>query len=492
MAECEIEKFDITDRGHIKSDIVLYMVKGLDIAIILSLFTVLRNKIVYSEFSDWNFLYETKFSLWHFVVFAGFAVIWNRISTFAGLYHFRRPFDLEWLWNVFLGASLGSGAILLFANIIGTAHINEISVSFWLWATLITLSTRIFYSFILIFVRKMKRNLRNIVIVGSNERSLELFRWMSKPELGFNILGFIDDEFITNNFIEKKKDLLICNLDKFENYISNHPVDEVIITLPLKSKYDQIVHIIETCATQGINVRLMTSLFEDLITTVKNHYLKDHGTTCSFVSFKMDNHSRFQHNIKRSIDMAVSFFALLFLSPLFLIIALAIMLDDGLPVFFVQVRIGKNKRPFKMFKFRTMIKGAEKMQASLEKLNETDGAAFKLSDDPRVTRIGKFLRKTSLDELPQFLNVLLGTMSLVGPRPLPIRDFERFYDNTHRRRFSIKPGITGLWQISGRSDVKFQEWMNLDLQYVDNWNLFLDLKILLKTVPVVFAGTGAK
>ncbi len=492
MGECGIEKFDIPDRGHIKSDIILFMVKGLDIAIVLFIFTVLRNKFAYNDFLNWNFLYETKFSLWHFLVFAGFVIIWNQISKFAGLYHFRQPFNLKWLWNLFWGATLGSGAILLFANIAGITHINEISLYFWIWVTLSTLSTRIFYSYILAFVRRMKRNLRNIVIVGSNERSMELFKWMSKPELGFNILGFIDNEFITNHFFKKNKNLIICNLNEFENYISTHPVDEVIITLPLKSKYDEIVNILEICATQGINIRLMTNLFEDLITTVKNHYFKDNGTTCSFLSFKMDNHSRFQHNIKRALDIAVSLSALLLLFPVFLVISLAIILDDGLPVFFVQTRIGKNKRPFKMFKFRTMIKDAEKMQSSLEKLNETGGAAFKLSNDPRVTRVGRFLRKTSLDELPQFLNVLLGTMSLVGPRPLPIRDFQRFYDNTHRRRFSVKPGITGLWQISGRSDVKFQEWMNLDLKYVDDWDLLLDLKILLKTVPVVFAGTGAK
>lgn len=144
-----------------------------------------------------------------------------------------------------------------------------------------------------------------------------------------------------------------------------------------------------------------------------------------------------------------------------------------------------------MFKFRTMIRGAEKIQASLEDLNEADGAVFKVINDPRLTRVGGLLRKTSLDEIPQFVNVLLGSMSLVGPRPLPVRDFERFYDSSHRLRFSVKPGITGLWQVSGRSDVDFEEWMKLDTFYIDNWSLLLDILILLRTIKAVFVSRGA-
>ncbi|MCI5144035.1 MAG: sugar transferase, partial [Candidatus Electrothrix sp. AR3] len=136
--------------------------------------------------------------------------------------------------------------------------------------------------------------------------------------------------------------------------------------------------------------------------------------------------------------------------------------------------------------------GVEKLQVQLEEQNEIQGAAFKMTEDPRVTKIGKILRRTSLDEIPQFVNVLIGNMSIIGPRPLPIRDFERFYKNNHRRRFSVKPGITGLWQISGRSDIDFEDWMNLDLQYIADWSLWMDFKILFKTIFVVFHGTGAK
>jgi len=144
-----------------------------------------------------------------------------------------------------------------------------------------------------------------------------------------------------------------------------------------------------------------------------------------------------------------------------------------------------------MLKFRTMVQNADQMQSSLEGQNEADGAAFKITNDPRITRIGKFLRKTSLDEIPQFLNVFVGAMSLVGPRPLPIRDFKLFYQNEHRRRFSVKPGITGLWQVGGRGETDFEEWMRLDLEYVDHWSLMLDLKIFVKTFSVVLSRKGA-
>jgi lipopolysaccharide/colanic/teichoic acid biosynthesis glycosyltransferase len=166
-------------------------------------------------------------------------------------------------------------------------------------------------------------------------------------------------------------------------------------------------------------------------------------------------------------------------------------LDGHGPVIFAQERFGFNKRRFRMFKFRTMITDAEALQSTLEDRNEAAGPVFKIKDDPRVTRIGKFLRKTSLDELPQLWNVLRGDMSLVGPRPLPLRDVHRFSESWLMRRFSVRPGVTGLWQVSGRSDLTFSRWVALDLQYIDRWSLGLDLKILAMTVPAVLKGRGA-
>jgi lipopolysaccharide/colanic/teichoic acid biosynthesis glycosyltransferase len=183
--------------------------------------------------------------------------------------------------------------------------------------------------------------------------------------------------------------------------------------------------------------------------------------------------------------------ALLLLSPLLLITALIVKVSSPGPALFVQERVGLNKRRFRLFKFRTMVADAPERQLEIEHLNEAGGPVFKIKNDPRVTPIGRFLRKTSIDELPQLLNVLKGDMSLVGPRPLPMRDYLGFKLDWQRRRFSVRPGITCLWQIKGRSSIPFEKWMELDLEYIDQWSLGLDLKILAKTIPVVIRGVGA-
>jgi lipopolysaccharide/colanic/teichoic acid biosynthesis glycosyltransferase len=182
---------------------------------------------------------------------------------------------------------------------------------------------------------------------------------------------------------------------------------------------------------------------------------------------------------------------LIILSPIILLAAVLIKLTSPGPVFFIQERIGINKRRFNLYKFRSMVPDAEEKLATVEHLNEVTGPVFKITEDPRITSIGKFLRKTSIDELPQLLNVLNGSMSLVGPRPLPVRDYQGFDQDWLRRRFSVRPGITCLWQINGRSSIPFNQWMELDMQYIDEWSLSLDLKILAKTIPAVIKGSGA-
>jgi exopolysaccharide biosynthesis polyprenyl glycosylphosphotransferase len=194
---------------------------------------------------------------------------------------------------------------------------------------------------------------------------------------------------------------------------------------------------------------------------------------------------------KRLMDMMIAGSALIVLSPLMLVVAALIRARSSGSVFFTQERMGVNKRRFRLYKFRTMVPDAEKKLAGLEHLNEASGPVFKIRNDPRITPVGRFLRKTSIDELPQLINVLLGDMSLVGPRPLPVRDYESFNTAWHRRRFSVKPGITCLWQVMGRSSIPFERWMELDMQYIDQWSLVLDLQILLKTIPAVLRGSGA-
>ncbi len=195
--------------------------------------------------------------------------------------------------------------------------------------------------------------------------------------------------------------------------------------------------------------------------------------------------------IKRGIDLTGSALALLVTSPLLALVAVLVKLEDGGPVFFAQERAGLYGRRFQMYKFRSMAVDAEARKESLAHLNEMSGPVFKMRDDPRITRVGRWIRRLSIDELPQFYNVLRGEMSLVGPRP-PIPLEVARYERWQMRRLSMKPGITCIWQVSGRNEVDFDTWMRLDLEYIDNWSLFLDLKLLMKTVPVVIAGSGAR
>jgi lipopolysaccharide/colanic/teichoic acid biosynthesis glycosyltransferase len=191
------------------------------------------------------------------------------------------------------------------------------------------------------------------------------------------------------------------------------------------------------------------------------------------------------------MDLSVAVIWLIALAPLFALVALAIMLDSTGPVFFIQERVGCNKRRFRMIKFRTMTADAEERMKDIEHLNEKSGPIFKIRNDPRITRVGKWLRKTSIDELPQLINVLVGDMSIVGPRPLSVRDATGMEEAWQKRRFRVKPGLTCLWQVSGRSNLSFEEWMHLDLEYIDHWSLGLDATILLRTIPAIVLARGA-
>jgi lipopolysaccharide/colanic/teichoic acid biosynthesis glycosyltransferase len=195
--------------------------------------------------------------------------------------------------------------------------------------------------------------------------------------------------------------------------------------------------------------------------------------------------------IKRVLDVITAAAGLAALAPVLVMIGAAVKLDSPGPAIFTQIRVGRHGRRFRILKFRTMIAGAEQRLATLETCNEVRGAAFKLQNDPRVTRLGRWLRRSSIDELPQLLNVLKGDMSLVGPRPLPLRDVARMSEEWQRRRFSVRPGLTCLWQSGGRHLLDFDQWMRLDLEYIDNWSLLLDLRILVRTVPAVVSGAGA-
>jgi exopolysaccharide biosynthesis polyprenyl glycosylphosphotransferase len=327
---------------------------------------------------------------------------------------------------------------------------------------------------------------RHVLIVGSGPRALGLYHELAthRGEDGIRIAGFVDTN--SDPLADEVSQRLLGDLDQLESILMRQVIDDVLITLPIKSRYEQIQQTIALCERLGVRAAYLADVFQS---SLARPTFEETGRIPVVRMHMVANDTRLV--TKRAIDVLVSAGGLALLSPVLLLIAIAVRLDGRGPVIFAQERFGYNKRRFRMYKFRTMIADAERLQETLEDRNEAAGPVFKIRDDPRVTRVGKFLRKTSLDELPQLWNVLRGDMSLVGPRPLPLRDVHRFSESWLMRRFSVRPGVTGLWQVSGRSDLTFSRWVALDLQYIDRWSLGLDLKILAMTVPAVLKGRGA-
>jgi exopolysaccharide biosynthesis polyprenyl glycosylphosphotransferase len=359
---------------------------------------------------------------------------------------------------------------------------------FWLVSLCLLMTSRLMMRPLLAGLRRRGRNLRNMLIVGTNSRAIEFARRVqNKPELGYRLAGFVDDNWLGTAEFKETGFRLVCDFNGLADFLRRSVVDEVAIFLPLRSFYENSLEAAVLCEQHGIIMRFNGDIFG----LKKSRSAADEFDGDPHFATYTGVRDWWPLVLKRAFDIAFSFILLVLLSPLFALIALLIKLSSNGPVFFRQERIGLNKRRFHVLKFRTMVPDAEKMLAELEKHNEASGPVFKIRKDPRITPIGKLLRRSSIDELPQLFDVLKGDMSLVGPRPLPIRDYEGFSEDWQRRRFSVRPGITCLWQVSGRSAIPFEQWMNLDMQYMDEWSLWLDMKILVRTVSAVLKGSGA-
>jgi exopolysaccharide biosynthesis polyprenyl glycosylphosphotransferase len=328
-----------------------------------------------------------------------------------------------------------------------------------------------------------------MLIVGTNSKAIEFARKIeASGGLGYRIIGFVDEHWQgIAEFRESGYDT-VCDFAGLRDFLRENVVDEIAVTLPMRSLHSHASEIARICEEQGIMLRFMTSLFDLKVARSRAEEFDGDSLITHYTGALNEG---WPVIIKRALDFTVSLFIIILLSPLLLLAAALIKLTSPGPVLFVQKRLGLNKRRFNIYKFRTMVPDAEKRIKEIEHLNEVSGPVFKIKNDPRITPLGRFLRKTSIDELPQLLNVLKGDMSLVGPRPLPVRDYEGFSEDWQRRRFSVRPGITCLWQIKGRSSIPFEQWMELDLQYIDKWSLWLDFEILLKTIPAVLRGSGA-
>ena len=433
---------------------------------------------------------QMRIKVGNFALFLGFLLVWHLIYSLFDLYESRRFSGRRAeVFDIIKANSLGTIVLLISGFALNIKMFTPLFLAvFWGHNTGFTILGHLTLRYSLENIRLRGRNLRHMLIVGTNSRAIDYARKIEKrPELGYHLIGFADQASVADHILKMTGYPLVTDFKGFPAFLRDHVVDEVVITLPMKSLYGEASTIANLCEEQGIIVRYLSNPFNLKLSSSRvDHFEGDTITTLTTGRIR-----GVSLLLKRVLDIVASFAGILLLTPLFLIVGLWIKFTSPGPVFFFQERVGLNKRRFRLVKFRTMVADAEKRMAEIEHLNEVSGPVFKIKNDPRITPIGKFLRKTSIDELPQLFNVLKGDMSLVGPRPLPVRDYIGFDEDWHRRRFSVKPGITCLWQVNGRSNTSFDKWMKLDMEYIDHWSLVLDLKILLKTIPAVLKGSGA-
>ena len=416
----------------------------------------------------------------------GILTAWHLVLLLRGMYASHRLEEncsemLNLLACVFLLVCITSVAAIFWEQEFADPRLIS---NFWVLLSTLVVIER---SLLRRFLRRLHahgRNIRVALIVGSGERAQRLAHALrERGELGYRLIGCVDD-------LQPADPAMLPWLGPLENLsrvLSETVIDEVFIALPMRSSYELIQQAVLRCEEQGALVTMPTDFFAARLSRTRLGQIGPQPVL--YLSAVPENDWRIV--AKHGMDFFGALALIVFLSPVLIAVAIAVRCTSSGPVIFQQTRIGLNKRPFTLFKFRTMVQDAEIRQQALEGQNEASGPVFKIRNDPRITSIGSFLRRTSLDELPQLFNVLRGEMSLVGPRPLPLRDVAGFREDWQRRRFSVLPGITCLWQLSGRSNISFEQWMELDLQYIDQWSLLLDLSILVRTARVVIKREGA-
>jgi exopolysaccharide biosynthesis polyprenyl glycosylphosphotransferase len=411
----------------------------------------------------------------------GYAVVWVAVLWFHGLYRPRARWTIRSegiaIGRAVIVLGLITGTVLFAFRLPDVSRIFLIALFPAQWA--LTLATRVALRIAFERLRARGYNLRYVLVVGASQRGQAFATKLeSHRELGLRVRGFLDDDRVQL----PAKWTHLGPISRVEQLLHEDVIDEVALCLPF-TQWDEMNAIAHLCEEEGKIVRVPIDMLERAFASGRIEELD--GTPVYSMVSGPDRIAAFV--VKRGLDAAVAAAALIVLSPLLLAIAVTIRRRDGAPVLFRQTRIGLHGRRFQVLKFRTMVAGAEAMLDELAGQSEVAGAAFKMTADPRVTSMGRFLRRTSLDELPQLWNVLKGEMSLVGPRPALPREVES-YDLWHRRRLSMKPGITGLWQVSARSSASFDTWAQLDLSYIDRWSLWLDIKILARTLPAALEG----
>ena len=380
---------------------------------------------------------------------------------------------------------LGTMIILTFAFFI-KSNIPRSFIFIFAFVNLVFLFVEKALLFSLIgYLRGKGKNIKKVFVLGVGDVSKTFIDSVRQyPDWGIKILGLICKDEV-NVGSERFGYKLVGHTRDLRELLHLNPIDELIIALPAKY-FHAVEEVMNICDEEGVMVRIVSPFFRNLIAKARTDMI--HGL--AIIKFSSVERTDLETTLKRGLDIVVSSILLILFSPIFFVITILIKLESPGPVFYQWKVLGLNKRPLTSYKFRTMVDNADDLKAGLAVNNEMDGIAFKMNDDPRITKVGKWLRKFSLDELPQLWSVLKGDLALVGPRP-PLQTEVEKYEGWHRRKLSVKPGITCLWQTCGRNEInKFDEWMRLDMKYIDEWSLWLDFKIMFKTVWVVLKGTG--
>jgi exopolysaccharide biosynthesis polyprenyl glycosylphosphotransferase len=427
---------------------------------------------------------ELRLTLRNLLLLSVFAVAWRFLCELAGLYDTKRIRHIsEEMRRVVLVCLAGTATALTFHLISRTGAFSLSAVlGFGALACAGLLLLRLVLRSVAITSAPA---IRDILIVGSGPRAWQAYLDLREDPHGSpQILGFVDlDDRISTDEVRA---LWAGSLANLETILMHRPVDEVVIALPIRSQYAEIQKAIETCWRVGVRCKYLADVFDHGRARPRFEQGERFGTVAMGVAAEDG-----RLIVKRTIDIVGTAVAGVLALPVLLCAAVLIKLTSPGPVLYSQERHGMHKRRFRMYKLRTMVVDAEARQLTLETCNEAAGPIFKIRNDPRITPVGRFLRRTSIDELPQLWNVLRGDMSLVGPRPLPVRDVQRFTEGALMRRFSVRPGVTGLWQISKRGTMDFDDWIRLDMRYIDEWSLALDFRILAVTLPAVLRGSGA-
>ena len=451
---------------------------------VLVLVSVWLTVIQWRPGSDFHQLLSRSVSVRHLLLACGVSGLWN-VWLRLSMYEMRSARkDLSAELSRLACCSIGCGMLLLLGNVGRGQYWRGFELGGMIALGLMLTSLALLGSFLIgaaLSPRILRR--RAALIVGTGPRAEILRERLQGQYSPFNLYGCVDDQNLGD---EDARGFYLGTIEQLPDLLKTNPIEIVLIGLPIKSKYDEIQRVIDICESVGVESHYMRDVFNTSRARLEVSSSSSHHFN---VLSTLTHHPK--QAFKRFIDVVAACTLILITSPIMLAAALAVMLSSPGPILFTQHRYGRHRERFPMFKFRSMVVDAEKQQAQLESLNDAQGPVFKLKSDPRVTRVGSFLRRTSIDELPQLFNVVRGEMSLVGPRPLTMRDVGKFEETWLLRRFSVRPGLTCVWQVSGRSNTSFERWIKQDLSYIDEWSLSLDFKILLMTIPAVLRGSGA-